>query len=118
MASSSFLGILLLINLLLAARREQLYEPSDLGLSEINPSDIFGGDTVEESAKIFMNVLEGKGTRAQNDVVIANAGMELYCGNRNAEIEDAINNARETLVSGKALAKFKRLLDTRHKTKY
>ncbi len=92
---------------------EQMLEPMDLGLEEVNRTDIYGGETVEESAKIFMDVLDGKGTRAQNDVVIANAGMALYCGNREAGIVESIDKAREALVSGKALEKFKKLLDTR-----
>src|SRR5687767_2439947 len=45
---------------------ERLATPSDLGLPSLKYEDLGGGDTVEESAKIFMNVLEGKGTGAQN----------------------------------------------------
>lgn len=93
---------------------EQMLEPADLGLEEVKATDIYGGETVEESAKIFMNVLEGNGTRSQNDVVIANAGMALYCGNREAGILDSMEKAKEALVSGRALEKFKKLLDTRH----
>ncbi len=91
---------------------EQMLEPADLGLQEVKATDIYGGETVEESAKIFMDVLEGKGTRAQNDVVIANSGMALYCGNREEGILSSIEKAKEALVSGRALEKFNKLLDT------
>jgi anthranilate phosphoribosyltransferase len=92
---------------------EQMFEPEDLGLEEVQASEIYGGESVEESAKIFMKILGGKGTKAQESVVIANAGMALYCGTRKAGIVEAIDKAREALVSGRALEKFKKLLDTR-----
>ena len=90
---------------------ERLLDPSDLGFSEVNAADLAGGATVEESAKIFLRILEGEGTPAQNSVVIANAGMALYCGDPGAGIEDAMSRARESLVSGKALRSFQYLLE-------
>lgn len=90
---------------------EQIADPADLGLATLAPSDLHGGDTIEESARIFLNVLEGKGTKAQNDAVIANAAMALYCADQEKGLEDAINRAREALVSGKALEQFKRFLE-------
>lgn len=90
---------------------EQLADPSDLGLPCLAHADIDGGDTVEDSAKIFLNVLEGKGTPAQNAAVIANAGMALYCADQQRGILQAVEKARETLVSGKALESFKKLLN-------
>jgi anthranilate phosphoribosyltransferase len=89
---------------------ERIAEPADLGLPKLRYEDLRGGDSVEESAKIFMNVLEGKGTAAQNAAVIANAGMALYCANRKAGISAAVEKAKESLQSGKALEAFKKLL--------
>lgn len=90
---------------------EQIAEPADLGFALRSPSDLHGGDTVEDSARIFLNILEGKGTEAQKDAVIANAAMALYCANQKEGLDDAIARARETLVSGKALENFKRFLE-------
>lgn len=89
---------------------EKVLEPEDLGLHEIDAAQIRGGRTVEESAKLFMNILEGKGTDAQNSVVAANAGMALHCGNRKEALADAVLRAKETLVSGHALETFKAFL--------
>lgn len=89
---------------------ERIAEPADLGLPTLRYEDLKGGDSVEESAKIFMGVLESKGTPAQNAAVIANAGMALYCADRKAGIAAAMQNAREALESGKALQAFKKLL--------
>lgn len=91
---------------------EQLTEPSDLGLPTLTYEDLKGGETVEDSAKIFLQVLEGKGTTQQNAAVIANAGMALYCANQKMGLENSLVKARESLESGKALASFKNLLNT------
>jgi anthranilate phosphoribosyltransferase len=90
---------------------ECLAEPSDLGLPKLKHEDLNGGDSVEESAKIFMNVLEGKGTEAQNAAVIANAGMALFTGHQSEGLPAAIQKAKDALVSGKALTAFKNLLN-------
>ncbi len=91
---------------------EKIIEPADLGLPQLSDVDIRGGNTVEESAKVFMNVLEGKGTASQNAAIIANAGMALYTGHQKAGILNAMDKAREALASGKALQSFKKLMDT------
>jgi anthranilate phosphoribosyltransferase len=89
---------------------EDQLEPADLNLPEVTPSDISGGDTVEEAAEIFIQILEGKGTAQQNAVVIANAGMALYCGNKEVGIMENIKRAEKALLSGAALNAFKKLL--------
>lgn len=89
---------------------ERLAEPSDLGLPVIKYEDITGGATVQESATLFLNILEGKGTTQQNAAVIANAAMALYCTDRKAGLNAAVVNATESLKSGKALAAFKKLM--------
>lgn len=91
---------------------EKVMGPSDLGLSKLSYDDIRGGNTVEESAKVFMDVLEGKGTESQNSAVIANAGMALYTGHQQEGIPKSIEKAKEALKSGKALLAFKRLMES------
>jgi anthranilate phosphoribosyltransferase len=90
---------------------EQMADPTDLGLNSVTYEDLNGGETVEESARIFMNVLEGKGTVQQNSAVVANAGMALYCADQKQNLRDAILKAAETLKSGKALIAFKNFLN-------
>lgn len=91
---------------------EEMSLPSQLGLPQLMQSDLAGGSTMDESAKIFMNVLEGKGTPAQNAVVIANAGMALYCADQKSGLSKGMMKAREALESGKALNAFKKLIGT------
>ena len=89
---------------------EQLLLPEDLGLSTHRPEDLSGGDTVEDSARIFLNILENQASKAQNEAVLANAGMALYCGRMASTPQEGIEQARNSLASGQALAAFKQLV--------
>jgi anthranilate phosphoribosyltransferase len=89
---------------------EQILSPADLGLNVLKSDEISGGSTIESAAKIFENVLKGEATAAQHEVVIANAGMALYCADRTLTITDAIQLADESLKSGRALQSFKKLI--------
>jgi len=81
---------------------EKIYLPEHFGLNRLNPVELFGGDTVPEAAKIFTNVLENKGTDAQRDVVLANAGMAIQSFESDLSLPDCVEKARESLTSGKA----------------
>jgi len=80
---------------------ETMFSPEDLGLYEIKQESIFGGSTVESSAKIFMNVIQGKGTEQQNNVVCANAGLAIATTNQLGH-KLGFELAKESLLSGKA----------------
>ncbi len=94
----------------IANGNESIVAPSDLGLKQIMPEQIYGGESVDESAKIFEKILKGEGTEAQNSVVVSNAAMAIECG-REVSIDDALGMARESLESGKALSTFKKILE-------
>ncbi len=81
---------------------ETMFSPEDLGLSEITQESIFGGNTVEDAAKIFMNVIKGKGTEQQNNVVCANAGLAIATTNK-IEHKKGFELAKDSLLSGKGL---------------
>ena len=90
---------------------ERITTPQELGLTQLKSEDIKGGETVESSAAIFMKVLEGKGTPQQNSAIIANAGMALFAANQKEGVKAALAKAEEALISGKALASFKKLIN-------
>lgn len=90
---------------------EKLYQPEALGLDRLSAESILGGSTIAESASIFENVLRGKGSAAQNQVVIANAAAALVTAREGLSFEEAIATAQETLLSGKALQVFTGLLN-------
>ncbi len=89
---------------------ERILSPADIGLDTLETLEISGGSTIESSAKIFENVLKCEATKAQHQVVIANAGMALFCTDQSLTIKDAIQKADESLRSGKALKAFKKLI--------
>jgi len=85
--------------------------PESLGLKKVKKEDLFGGNTVEEAAKIFMDILEVNGTEAQNSAVVANAGLGIKCIHPELSIKDSIQKAKESLESKKALEAFKLLVN-------
>lgn len=87
---------------------ETILKPSDFGVDTILQSDIVGGETIEESAQIFLNVLQGKGTVPQNNVVCANAGVAIATV-KNISIKEGFEHAKESLQSGKGLEALKKL---------
>ena len=91
---------------------ELLLNPSDFGLAANRPEDLFGGNDVPSSAKIFVDVLKGIGTNAQNNVVAANAGLAISTYKK-VPIKIAVEEAMEMLQTGKALAVFESTIETK-----
>lgn len=83
---------------------EQVWTPQQLGKRSVQASDIYGGNTVDEAARIFKTIITGKGSWAQNAVVLANAAMALHCTGNYASYDAAYAAAVESLESGKASA--------------
>lgn len=90
---------------------EQLLFPEDIGFASVKQEEIHGGSTVPESAGIFMNVLEGKGTRAQNDVVLANAALGLKCYYKERSLDQCLESAKDSLFGKKALKSLQTLIE-------
>ncbi len=87
--------------------KEGYFAPADFGFEKIRPESIYGGDSVEEAAHIFMNILKGRGSTEQNNVVTANAAVGLNLIHRDKSLTECVEMAREALISGKALQKLK-----------
>jgi len=89
---------------------ETMFSPEDLGVSQIEQSDIFGGNSVEDAAEIFMAVISGNGTEAQNNVVCANAGLAIATSKQMEHIK-GFELAKESLLSGKAKQSLDKLIE-------
>ena len=81
-----------------------------IGKRTVHASDIHGGNSVDDAAKIFLRILKGEGTWAQNAVVLANAAMALECTRRFANYNEAYDAAVDSLESGKAFNSFQKLI--------
>jgi len=87
---------------------EGMLKPEDFGVDTIQQSEIVGGEGIAESAQIFMNVLQGKGTEAQNNVVCANAGIAIATV-KNLSPKEGFDKAKESLLNGSGLIALKKL---------
>ncbi len=86
---------------------EGFLSPADFGFEKIAPEKLYGGNSVEEAAEIFLNILNGKGTTGQNNVVIANAALGLQVVFPEKDLKECVEIATESLKSGRALEKLK-----------
>ncbi len=89
---------------------EKILTAEALGKRMVNAEDIYGGNTVEEAAKIFLKILKGEGTWAQNAVIFANSAMALQCTGKYKTYEDCYHAAVESLESGKAYESLQKIL--------
>ena len=86
---------------------EQLLNPEDIGFKKLAQADIFGGKTVKDAAKIFVDVLNNNSTEAQQNVVLANAAMAINTFEPNKSMADCVAIAKKSIISGKALNSLK-----------
>lgn len=90
---------------------EKIYTPESLGFTRYKEEDLDGGDTPEDAARIFDNVIAGTATEAQKNVVIANAAFAINVICPEKTIEECIALSRESLESGRALATLKKFIE-------
>ncbi len=89
---------------------EAILNPMQLGKRTVSAADIYGGNSVEDAAAVFLKIIKGNGTWAQNAVVIANAAMALYCTGKFKTYEDCYQAAVQSLEQGKAYHCFTTLI--------
>lgn len=95
----------------ITASGEKIYSPRELGKRLVIAKDLYGGDTLEEAAGIFRQVISGNGSWAQNAVVLANAAMALMGTGEYSQYEDAYQHAVESLENGAALRALENLIN-------
>ena len=89
---------------------EQVVSPNGLGFKNIEQTAIFGGKSVADAAKIFKTIIEGKGTEAQNNVVLTNAAFALKIVDEKKSFEDAFDEAKSSLFGLKAKQSLTKLI--------
>ncbi|MBN2633817.1 MAG: anthranilate phosphoribosyltransferase [Bacteroidales bacterium] len=90
---------------------EQIFNPELLNYERTSPAALHGGATVGLAADIFTGILQGKGSEAQNSVVVVNAQMALKCCLPSKSHDECRAIAEESLFSGKALGSLKKLIE-------
>ena len=81
--------------------------PDDFGFAPSRPADLKGGDA-DFNAGLVKGILGGE-TLPQRDIVLLNAAAAIAAGTPAASIADCVPRARDSLESGRALAKLYQL---------
>lgn len=89
---------------------ERIISPKMMGYRQIDPQELYGGETAEEAATTLLNVLQDKATPAQKAVVTANAGLAIQVIRPEQSLEDCLAEARESIESGRAYEKLQQLV--------
>lgn len=95
---------------IITANGEKLKTPLELGKRFVEPDSIYGGKTPEEAANIFLKIIRGEGTWAQNAVVLANAATALECTGNFENYNEAYKAAVDSLDNGKAYGMLQKLI--------
>lgn len=90
-------------------RSETLFSPEDLNVKPTTPKEIFGGHSVTRAADIFMTIIDGDGTAAQNNVVCANAGLAIATTEQISH-QEGFARAKESLLNGNAKKTISKLI--------
>ncbi|MFR9619774.1 MAG: anthranilate phosphoribosyltransferase [Rikenellaceae bacterium] len=90
---------------------EQIYTPESLGFGRAEQSALHSGGTIESAAAIFDAVLDGTSSVEQQSCVVANAAFAINVMEPTKSIEECVAIARETILSGRAKACFKRFVE-------
>jgi anthranilate phosphoribosyltransferase len=85
--------------------------PQDLGFQPVDPTLLYGGDSVQEASALFDRVLENKVAEGVKNVVLANSAVAMQVVEPALRFEEAVAKSRESLESGKALQQFKRFIE-------
>ncbi|MDG1475907.1 MAG: anthranilate phosphoribosyltransferase [Vicingaceae bacterium] len=89
---------------------ETLLSPENIGFKTQMQEDIFGGNTVKDASKIFINVLNNECTQKQKNAVLANSSFAIKCFEPNKTLAECTDIAQESIDSGKAYQSLKKLI--------
>lgn len=91
-------------------KKELVLIPEELGFNQLNPEEINGGNSIDDAAGIFINVLNNDATQAQKNVVLANSALAIQCIELDLKYKICLEKAKESISGGMALQSFKKLI--------
>jgi len=80
----------------------KVVNPAEMNVPTANPSEIAGGETPEDNAKILLAVMQGE-RGARRDAVVVNAAAALLAAGRADTTSEAMELAAESIDSGAAM---------------
>lgn len=94
---------------IISNQNEKTVTAAYFGFKKVQPQEIFGGNSIEEAANIFMNIIKGNGSTAQNNVVLANVAIAIQTYHQQFSIDTALEIAKDSLFSLKAKQSLEKL---------
>jgi anthranilate phosphoribosyltransferase len=92
---------------ILGGREDTLIHANQFKLEALSAGSITSGKTVAKSAEILKDILNGKGSSAQNQVVAANTALAMQCYLPSEKVPDLFKESLAFIESGEAGKKFK-----------
>lgn len=89
-------------------------DPERYGIKKAPFEAILGGD-VEKNGAIFRDILHNRATDPQRDMVLINAAYALIADGMARDVQEALEIARDGLLSGKAAEKLKQIVSVSSK---
>ncbi|MBQ3635284.1 MAG: anthranilate phosphoribosyltransferase [Bacteroidales bacterium] len=91
---------------------EKIFSPQDFGMKTATARDLSGedGQTKADAVAVFDRVLQNKATESQIDVVVVNAAAAIKIIEKDKDIKECINIARESILSGRAFDTLKKFV--------
>jgi len=93
---------------------EFIFNPENYGIKK-SPLEAIKGGGAAENAQIMHNIFTNQATDAQRDIVLVNAAASLEVEGLARDMQDGLEIAREMLLSGKAKAKLKEIVEVSKK---
>jgi anthranilate phosphoribosyltransferase len=87
-----------------------MYSPESLNFERISQKELDGGNTPEDAAKIFDNILSNTSTKAQKNTVIINSAFAIRTIDSSLSLDACIDQAKESIESGVALNTLKKFI--------
>ena len=81
-----------------------------LGVPIIPREELYSGNTVDEAANIFLNLLKGEGTQCQERAVAVNVAIGLRLFHPNEELKTLFDEALKVIQSGQGYTHFQKVL--------
>jgi anthranilate phosphoribosyltransferase len=90
---------------------EYIFTPEQLGFKTLKQEELWGGETVDQAAQIFMNVLDNKATEAQKNAVVINSAFAIQTRCAFKPLEQCKAEAAESLANGSAKKAFEKFVE-------
>lgn len=90
---------------------ERVIHPRQHEIELVTEQSLSGGATIQEAAAIFSNVMGGKGTREQTEVLALNSAYAIHCYTQKS-VAECLAEAREAILSKRVFELFTKLINS------